>query len=84
MDGHRVPTIIRWTGHVEPNSVNTKLLSSLDWFPTFSFLAGFELSSSVVYDGVDISAALFSDAPSPRRRASTAAPPAIHGMMTMR
>ena len=62
-----MPTIIRWTGHVEPNSVNTKLLSSLDWFPTFSFLAGFKLSSSVVYDGVDISAALFSDAPSPRR-----------------
>ena len=62
-----MPTIIRWIGKVQPSTVNTKLFSSLDWFPTIGFLAGYDLSTDVKYDGVDISAALFADEPSPRR-----------------
>ena len=64
--GHRVPTMIRWLGRVEPNSVNTKILSSLDLFPTIGALAGYSLQPSVSYDGVDVTAALFTAAPSPR------------------
>lgn len=45
--GHRVPTIIRWPGVVKPGTVNTKLLSSLDWFPTIGFLAGYPLLANV-------------------------------------
>jgi hypothetical protein len=58
--------MIRWLGKVEPNTVNAKILSSLDWFPTIGFLAGYTLKSSVTYDGVDVTAALFTAAESPR------------------
>ena len=58
--------MIRWLGKVEPNSVNTNILSSLDWFPTIGALAGYSLKPSVSYDGVDVTAALFTAAPSPR------------------
>ena len=61
-----MPTIIRWIGKVEPNSVNPKIFSSLDWFPTIGFLAGYSLNQSVVYDGIDVTAGLFTASPSPR------------------
>eukprot|EP01050_Picozoa_sp_SAG11_P006488 SAG11_NODE_505_length_8888_cov_12.479235_8_plen_249_part_00 len=51
---------------VQPNSVNAKILSSLDWYPTIGALAGYELKPTVTYDGVDISDALFTDSESPR------------------
>jgi hypothetical protein len=31
--GFRVPTIIRWPGHVKPNTVETGIFSGLDWVP---------------------------------------------------
>jgi hypothetical protein len=30
--GHRVPTMARWLGKIQPNTVNAKILSSLDWY----------------------------------------------------
>jgi arylsulfatase A-like enzyme len=58
-----------WLTHLTRPKTCTcgRLLSSLDWFPTIGFLAGYELPAGVKYDGVDVSAAVFSDAPSPRR-----------------
>jgi arylsulfatase len=31
----RVPCIIRWPGHIKPNSVSNEIVSGLDWLPTF-------------------------------------------------
>jgi len=38
--GFRVPAILRWPGHVEADSVQNGLFSSLDWLPTFVAIAG--------------------------------------------
>ena len=38
--GFRVPCILRWPGHVAPDSVQNGIFSGLDWFPTFSAAAG--------------------------------------------
>jgi arylsulfatase A-like enzyme len=36
----RVPALIRWPGHIEPNSVANDMFSGLDWFPTLMAAAG--------------------------------------------
>eukprot|EP00051_Salpingoeca_urceolata_P016215 m.214159 g.214159 ORF g.214159 m.214159 type:complete len:637 (+) comp18617_c0_seq7:1578-3488(+) len=56
--GHRVPTIAKWPGHIAPNTVIEDVTSSLDWFPTFSTLAGYTMPPGVAIDGVDISSVL--------------------------
>src|SRR6478736_4908375 len=38
--GFRVPCILRWPGHVQADSVQNGIFSSLDWFPTFLTAAG--------------------------------------------
>jgi arylsulfatase len=38
--GFRVPAIIRWPGHVPSGRVENGLISGLDWFPTFTAIAG--------------------------------------------
>jgi arylsulfatase A-like enzyme len=38
--GFRVPCIVRWPGHVAPDSVQNGIMSGLDWLPTFATLAG--------------------------------------------
>jgi choline-sulfatase len=36
----KVPTIVRWPGHIKANTVNQSSMSNLDWFPTIISLAG--------------------------------------------
>ncbi len=36
----RVPALIRWPGHIKPNSVATGMFSGLDWLPTLLAAAG--------------------------------------------
>ena len=36
----RVPCIIRWPGHIKPNSVSNEIVSGLDWLPTFMAAVG--------------------------------------------
>jgi len=36
----RVPAMIRWPGHIRPNTVSNALISGLDWFPTLVAAAG--------------------------------------------
>lgn len=36
----RVPAMIRWPGHIRPNTVSNALISGLDWFPTLAAAAG--------------------------------------------
>jgi arylsulfatase A-like enzyme len=38
--GFRVPCIVRWPGHVAPDSKQNGIMSGLDWLPTFANLAG--------------------------------------------
>jgi arylsulfatase len=38
--GFRVPCIARWTGHIQPGTVQNGLFSGLDWFPTLCAAAG--------------------------------------------
>jgi arylsulfatase len=38
--GFRVPCILRWPGHVPPDSVQNGIFSGMDWFPTFVTAAG--------------------------------------------
>jgi arylsulfatase len=38
--GFRVPAILRWPGHVPPDSVQNGIFSGLDWLPTFVAAAG--------------------------------------------
>ncbi|MDR6758495.1 arylsulfatase [Mycoplana sp. BE70] len=36
----RVPAMIRWPGHIKPNTIATGIFSGLDWLPTLSAAAG--------------------------------------------
>ncbi len=38
--GYRVPTVIRWPGHIKPGTLFTQMFASLDWLPTFVEIAG--------------------------------------------
>ncbi len=38
--GFRVPCIVRWSGHIQPGSVENGIFSGLDWFPTLMAAAG--------------------------------------------
>jgi arylsulfatase A-like enzyme len=51
--GMRVPCIVRWPGHVPSNAVNRAIFSSVDLMPTFATLAGYEVPSDRVIDGID-------------------------------
>jgi arylsulfatase A len=55
--GIRVPTIVRWPGHVAPNTWTAQPIAFWDFFPTFAALANATGPSNV--DGIDISMALF-------------------------
>lgn len=52
--GMRVPAIAWWPGTVPENQISTALATTMDLFPTFMALAGTDLPSGVVMDGVDI------------------------------
>ena len=36
----RVPAMVRWPGHIKPNTVSNQMFSGLDWFPTLVAAAG--------------------------------------------
>jgi arylsulfatase len=38
--GMRAPCVIRWPGHIKPDTVLNDIFSSLDWVPTFVEIAG--------------------------------------------
>jgi arylsulfatase A-like enzyme len=51
--GMRVPCIIRWPGHVPVGHTSHAIFSSIDFLPTFASLAGYEVPSDRIMDGVD-------------------------------
>jgi arylsulfatase len=38
--GFRVPTVVRWPGHIAPNSVTNEIVSHQDWLPTLMAAVG--------------------------------------------
>ena len=36
----RAPLVVRWPGHIKPESVYSEIFSALDWVPTFVNIAG--------------------------------------------
>lgn len=50
--GIRVPTIVKWSGVVEPNTTTNYISSFIDWFPTIASIV--DIDASGVVDGVDL------------------------------
>jgi arylsulfatase len=38
--GMRAPLVVRWPGHIKPNTVKSDIFASLDWLPTLVDIAG--------------------------------------------
>jgi arylsulfatase len=38
--GMRAPMVVRWPGHIKPNTVKNQMFASLDWLPTLVDIAG--------------------------------------------
>ena len=53
--GTRVPTAMRWTGTIEAGTTCDTPITSVDFLPTFTALAGAELPTPQPVDGIDIS-----------------------------
>ena len=51
--GSHVPCIVRWPGKVPANKVSDAIFSTLDFMPTFGRLAGYDVPSDRMIDGVD-------------------------------
>jgi arylsulfatase A-like enzyme len=64
--GVRTPAIFWWPGTVRPSTV-TDMGSAMDLFVTAAKLAGAEVPSDRVIDGVDLRAPLAGSGPSPRQ-----------------
>lgn len=64
--GARVPAIVRWPGRVQAGAVNDGLAAGFDLFATFASVAGAQIPSDRIIDGVDLTAMLTSRAKSPR------------------
>ena len=56
--GMREPTIFWWPGRIPPGTI-MDMGTTMDIFPTFCKLAGVEVPGDRIYDGEDISQALF-------------------------
>ena len=63
--GMREPAIFWWPGRITPGVVH-EMGSTLDFFPTFTALAGVPKPDRI-YDGYDLAGPLFQGADSPRR-----------------
>jgi arylsulfatase A len=51
--GTRVPTVIRWPGHVPPGRTSNEILSQIDILPTFMAMAGAKPDPAWSVDGQD-------------------------------
>lgn len=49
----RVPALIRWPGHIAPNSVSNDIIASLDWVPTLMAAAGVPDIKEQLLDGYE-------------------------------
>ena len=47
----RVPTAIRWPGTIKPNTILPHTISTVDWFPTLTAIAGGKLPKNTILRG---------------------------------
>jgi uncharacterized sulfatase len=52
--GIREPLIAWWPHHLEAGKISPALISSVDFLPTFTALAGIELPDEQVFDGINL------------------------------
>ncbi len=52
--GLRVPFIVHWKNHIEPG-VSNELISALDLYPSLAKIAGAQIPTDRVIDGIDLS-----------------------------
>lgn len=52
--GHRIPLVIRWPGHIEPNVSSDALISQVDMMATFAALTGAKLPNGAAEDSYSI------------------------------
>jgi arylsulfatase A len=52
--GMRVPCIVSWPGRVRPGAVCRDMVTALDFYPTLAALAGHDLGSLPIHDGLDV------------------------------
>ncbi|QDS96400.1 Arylsulfatase [Roseimaritima multifibrata] len=64
--GVRVPTIVRWPGHIEPGSSSDRISGFEDWMPTLMEILNDEPASEDA-DGVSLAATLKGQEQSPRK-----------------
>ena len=62
--GIRVPCIMRWKGQISEGIVNDELLTTMDFFPTFSNLSDSEMPEDLKIDGKDFSDVILNGAKS--------------------
>jgi len=64
--GHRVPFLARWPGTIPGGRISSEMVSTLDFFPTFSAAAAAKVPTDRVYDGYNLLPTLKGQATSPR------------------
>ena len=52
--GVRVPTIVRWPGHVKPGSTSTRISGFEDWLPTFMEVTGGATKTPAEINGISL------------------------------
>lgn len=65
--GHRVPGIFYWPGRLQPGSVSTETVMTMDLLPTISSICGTQPVKNLRLDGIDISSSIFSNKKAPER-----------------
>ena len=65
--GLRIPSIIRWPGHVRANTTSNQVMISMDWLPTLVSAAGGATDPSSPPDGMNLGAQLSGGAPASRK-----------------
>ena len=66
--GMREPCVMYWPGRIPGRTVCSEICSTMDVLPTIAYLAGCELPSDRVIDGIDIHSLMFNESTSPRGR----------------
>jgi arylsulfatase A len=64
--GMREPTLARWPGHIPAGTVNTGLGSTMDIYTTSITLAGGQIPTDRIVDGLDLTPSLTGQGESPR------------------
>ncbi|MDA1164495.1 MAG: arylsulfatase [Planctomycetota bacterium] len=64
--GVRVPTIVRWPGHVSEGSTNDRISGFEDWMPTLLELTGGAVKAPTGTDGISLASTLLGNKQDPR------------------